>query len=352
MPNHFINNLTFSNFKCFKELNLNNIKRVNLIGGKNNIGKTSFMEGIELFVSSPDSSALSFNIYKMMKRRQSTLKREGMRDDLYFELDFIYENSSKIELILNKKKIEIEYSEDVSENQRGLFDNEDKFSEFQPLLKFKINADVRKVPMDSLINRPSMMRKERYDSIKSKINFISSNTTDERYISILYGKLGDLNKEEFLNDSLKLFDENILALKLKPTERDVILKVSLKDRELPVLLSSLGEGINRYIAILCAIWASKDGYLFIDEIENGIHYSNYEKLWNIIFKASEMAKCQIFITTHSKECIEVFNKVNQNNEGSYFEFYRNKKTNLIVAKQKDNEQLEYELTHNIEIRGE
>ena len=131
----------------------------------------------------------------------------------------------------------------------------------------------------------------------------------------------------------------------------MILKLKLKNRDTPVLLSSLGEGINRYIAILCAIWASKDGYLFIDEIENGIHYTNYEKLWKIIFDASEKAKCQIFITTHSKECIEAFNRVNENDEGIYLEFYKNQKNGLIVVKERDNEQLEYALTHNSEIRG-
>jgi hypothetical protein len=58
------------------------------------------------------------------------------------------------------------------------------------------------------------------------------------------------------------------------------------------------------------------------------------------------------LDSHHKECIEAFNEVNQENEGSYFEFYRDEKTSLIVTKQKDNEQLEYKLTHDIEIRGE
>ena len=52
-----------------------------------------------------------------------------------------------------------------------------------------------------------------------------------------------------------------------------------------------------------------DIYLFIDEIENAIHYTNYEKLWRIILEASEKANCQIFITTHSKECIESYARV-------------------------------------------
>jgi AAA15 family ATPase/GTPase len=336
MSNKMIENLRFKNFKCFEELSVENIKRVNLIGGKNNIGKTSLMEGIELCVSSSDSINLSSNIYEMMKRRQSNSDRSR-----YFELDFIFENSSQVKLNTNNKKIEIEYTEMLNEEE-----------EYQPSLKLTVNNDKRNISIERLIQRPYPMRKERYDTIKSKINFITSTATDERELAILYGKLGDLNKEEFLNSSLKLFDDNIISLKLKPTDRDVILKVALKDREYPVLLSSLGEGINRYIAILCGIWASKDGYLFIDEIENGIHFTNYKNFWKLIFKASDIANCQIFVTTHSKECIEVFNEVNQNDEGSYFEFYRNKKTGLIVTKQKDYEQLDYELTHNLEFRGE
>jgi len=347
MPNHFIENLTFSNFKCFKSINIDNIKRVNLISGNNNIGKTSLMEGIELFVSSSDSLDLSFNIYEMMKRRQSALK-----SDRYFELDFIFENTSKVELSINNKKIKIQYTETMPEKAEDLFYDENLMIEYQPSLKLTVNDDERNFPIERLISNPSIMRKKRYDNIKSKVNFISSTTIEERDIAILYGKLVDLNKEEFLNNSLKLFDENLVALKQKATDSDIVLKVALKNRERPVLLSSLGDGINRYIAILCAIWASKDGYLFIDEIENGIHYTNYTKLWNIVFEVSKIANCQIFITTHSKECIEVFNELNQENDGSYFEFYRNRKTNLIVTKQKDNEQLEYELTHNIEVRGE
>ena len=344
MDNHFIKNLSFTNFKCFEKIDIDNIKRVNLISGKNNVGKTSLMEGIQLFVSSSDSLELSWNIYNMMKRRQSNL-----RSDRYFELDFIFENSSFVELSINKKEIiKIEYydTEDIPYDDNSI-------DKYQPSLKLSINNDERFVSIDRILHRPiPIMRKDRYDTVRSRVNFIASTTTDEREIAILYGKLVDLNKENFLNNSLKIFDENLIALKQKATDRDIVLKVSLKDRELPILLSSLGEGINRYITILCAIWASKDGYLFIDEIENGIHFTNYPKLWKIIFEASKMANCQIFITTHSKECIEAFNQFNSQNEASYIELYRNTKNNLIVAKNKDYEQLNYELTHNLEFRGE
>jgi AAA15 family ATPase/GTPase len=34
-------------YKCFKDFEVNGFKRINLIGGKNNIGKTAFLEALE-----------------------------------------------------------------------------------------------------------------------------------------------------------------------------------------------------------------------------------------------------------------------------------------------------------------
>ena len=70
MENHFVKNISFENFKCFKKLEFDGLKRVNLIGGQNNVGKTSFMEGVNLAVSSNDSFQLSANIEEMIFRRQ------------------------------------------------------------------------------------------------------------------------------------------------------------------------------------------------------------------------------------------------------------------------------------------
>lgn len=36
------------NFRCFHELTLNNLELINLIAGKNNVGKTAFLEAMFL----------------------------------------------------------------------------------------------------------------------------------------------------------------------------------------------------------------------------------------------------------------------------------------------------------------
>lgn len=223
MEEHFIRNLHFENFKCFKDFNIKNINRVNLISGKNNIGKTSLMEGIELFISSNDTLDLIHNTYQMMKRRQSS-----NRSDRYFELDFIHSEQSHVVLEINSKRIIIEYVEQVI--KKDTLDNdlyyEDKFSEeLEPALNFIINNEERTISIDRLLNsRWPLSRRDKTAIAKEKINFISSTTTDEREIAILYGNLIDLNNESFLNESLQYFDPNILALKQKATERDIVLK--------------------------------------------------------------------------------------------------------------------------------
>ncbi len=300
MSDNFIRNIEIKNFKLFKDFKAEGFGRVNLIGGKNNVGKTAFMEALELNITSLDVFSLAFSLSKLVRRRQHR----------YFELDFLHNDSSDMQINTNIKKIAVKYYNEQSEpSYYNTLDKNNIDLEYEPSLKLTVNNNEKVFSVNRIIDRPIMMRKPSGAQDEMYANFISSTTTEERDIAILYGKLVDLNKEDFLNTSLKLFDKNIIALKQKATERDVVLKLSLKNQEFPVLLSSLGEGVNRYIAILSAIWASKDGFLFIDEIENGIHYTNYDKLWKVILKTSKEANVQVFATTHSKECIESYARV-------------------------------------------
>lgn len=347
-----IKSISIEKFKCFNTLFVPSFEQVNLIGGKNNVGKTSLLEAIELLCGSLKTQDLIYQIQNMLVRRQ-----ESSRSPRYVELDFIYADAQYLLIESDQRKCEIKFEERQASDQQELILDGDSTSEQSDLfLNISINGEARKIPADGFLrNRFPPTIRRGFEENSNNVNYIKSSKTDEHLISLLYGALIDLNKEEFLNNSLSIFDENLLSIKQRATERGVTLKILKKDRKHPILLSSLGDGVNRYIAILCAIWASQDGVLLVDEIENGIHYSNYGKLWKLIFKAAEEANCQLFITSHSKECIEAFNRYQSNDpnsKGLYFELFKSKKDGLIKASPRTAGQLTYALSHGGEIRGE
>ena len=349
MSAQHIQEIVINNFKCFKKFELNQLSRVNLIGGQNNVGKTALLEAIELLVNSNKSFDLLSQTHKMLKRRQADNEQE------FVEIDFMSDDSQSMIIESKTKKCEIKYTDE--ENTECEPDEFSEIMQEEPsnyYLTFSVDSDKKNVSAERLMSTKSFLKfTGQAKARQSRSHFIHSSKMNEKNISILYGTLVDLNKESFLNTSLSSFDSNLLSLKQKATSNRIILKVQIKDKKYPVLLSSLGDGINRYIAIICAIWASENGVLLIDEIENGIHYSNYSKLWELIFSVSKEANCQIFVTSHSKECIEAFNKVQiKKTDGLYLELYRNLKTNLVTASSRDAEQLQYALTHKGDVRGE
>jgi len=351
MPTQAIQNLEITNFKCFKDLKVSGIGQVNLIGGKNNVGKTAFLEAVELLALSNEAYDLAHLLYSNVLRRRQ--KDTGTKQSI--ELDCFNDAGSNITLISNAKKCVLELW--ISAPDESSPSNQEVNPFPTEILAATVNSDTKDFQIDNLITSYSssiysspFKRIKKYPQI-----FIPSSKVSERDIAISLGVVTTLDRESFLNTSLSLFDRDILGIKPIATESGVTLRLKLRTKEPLALLSSLGEGINRYIAILCSIWANKDGFLLIDEIENGIHYTNYKKLWKIIFQASVAANCQLFITSHSKECISAFNDIQFENDkcdAQYFEFYKNLKTGLIDASGRDKKQLRYALTHEGRIRGE
>ena len=90
----------------------------------------------------------------------------------------------------------------------------------------------------------------------------------------------------------------------------------------------MGDGINRILHIMLSMVNAQDGYLLIDEFENGLHYSVQEKVWKVIFTLAKSLNVQVFATTHSNDCIKTFGSQWQNDEKSStlhrIDFYQNK----------------------------
>ncbi len=82
--------------------------------------------------------------------------------------------------------------------------------------------------------------------------------------------------------------------------------VKLRNEDYPVPLKRLGDGAVRLFGLALALANSKDGFLLIDEAENGIHHSIQRDFWTMILKAAHENNAQVLATTHSWDCVAGF----------------------------------------------
>ena len=80
----------------------------------------------------------------------------------------------------------------------------------------------------------------------------------------------------------------------------------LRGHRHPVPLKSLGDGVMRLLSVAAALANSKDGFLLIDEAENGIHHSLQRDFWRMVLQTAQDNDVQVFATTHGWDCVRGF----------------------------------------------
>jgi hypothetical protein len=72
--------------------------------------------------------------------------------------------------------------------------------------------------------------------------------------------------------------------------------------KIPLTLAS--GGMSKLASILLAMPDQEGGLILVDEIENGFYHQHLPEIWKALLEFSNMYNCQLFVSTHSAECLE------------------------------------------------
>lgn len=143
------------------------------------------------------------------------------------------------------------------------------------------------------------------------VEFIRTGYSDDtNNNATLFDNITLTDKEKYIIDGLKIIEpttEKITFIGKNSKDRIPVIKLSNHGNVLP--LKSMGDGINRILTIILALVNCENGFLLIDEFENGLHYTVQKQLWKIIFNLAGRLNVQVFVTTHSEDCISSFQQV-------------------------------------------
>ena len=327
---------TIENFRLFDHLTVAPLSRVNLIAGQNNAGKTALLEALWLHTGQNGPElAQRINIWRGLPG--------GEPGGLFLDLFLDYQPNSPIKLTASLNgdgdagTLTITYKPRTERTTpmasplaagpqtrrtslESILDNEIAFDfidgdgkEFPS----RVWVEARPLPFDvpmppgvTFDGNLATLRVERVSNSpdrKSSIFMQSAGRVTSQELSARFGKAEIAGHLDDVQKVLKFVEPRLKRLTAVPIAEGPALiygDIGAK-RIIPVAL--MGGGFVRLLELTLAFVEVQNGSILIDEIENGLHHSVLQDVWQSINQLSQKFNVQVFATTHSYECIVAAN---------------------------------------------
>jgi AAA15 family ATPase/GTPase len=354
--------IEIQNFRCFEQIKISGFERVNLIGGKNNAGKTTLLEAIFLNVAQDAGSISALKTLRMESSESVGLRYKSAWDNFFYSL-----NKDAIIAIYGKNESnlvhKIEIWLDESGNVENIFSSQNverlresflKHKDDLLILNIKLSQGNKETVSSPVIATSNSLMSQGNNYFFEQLFMAScmrssgANLTEEFDLARLNEKDSEVLK------AFQIIDPAIESVESFYIGEPTLYLRRKGEKRLPLPL--FGDAINRVADIILKLVNSEHKILLIDEIENGIHYTNQREFWRMLFRLAVELDTQIFATTHSLEMLQAFADVglepDQKCSSAYFELARKLKTNQIIGSRLDLETLNYALEHQEGVRGE
>jgi hypothetical protein len=316
------------------------LSRVNLIVGKNNAGKSSFLEAIELYAS----NASQLTIIRLIESRQETWISEGQ----FFPMSLSgnpnpvrhlfynhrlpsldkpgiilgeIEASPKLHITVAGYTITSQPNGASTRTRLTKLNPEDDFGEVELNLIAQEGDKARRIFNLSYINLNDI--KSRYSSnyhegiageYKCPWQVVHTGNIPGKTIAGLWDLISLTELESEVIGALKLIESRVTGVafvedsNLKGSKDNRIPIVKIDGIKEPLPLKSMGDGMTRLFHIIVALVNAQNGILLVDEFENGLYWKVQPKVWDVVFQLADRLNVQVFATTHSRDCIRAFDE--------------------------------------------
>jgi AAA15 family ATPase/GTPase len=308
-------------FRAFEHLAISGLRPVNIVVGRSASGKTALLEGIRLALGATPQVALTLNAMRGVSMIQPHLTREqfeSLWSPLFFDNDIQHEINMKIG-DRNKKTASVSI----------YFDFENPITSFMPQHPHPFQHHIRIANIQGIPTSvaPIVFRRTLYTGEDStlygkveqngQINFDQGRelgTATEFFpstwqltaaeVANWYSHLSIANQEREIVEAIHDLFAEIEDLSVQSLSQFSALHAKIKHRSHKIPVSLVSSGINKFVSLLVAVRNYSSGVVLIDEIENSIYYKMFRALWEMLYKFAIQSGTQLFLTTHSLECLK------------------------------------------------
>ncbi|PLR23199.1 hypothetical protein PZBJ_13900 [Pantoea endophytica] len=342
---HF-DTIRINKYKKIKNFNIDNLNRINIFAGLNNTAKTSLLEAIYLLTQRNDMASY----FKLIRHKNKcpTLSPVFLNAVFQDKID-VSGNFNGLDVSIHMEKFDA-----------ATIDKKDDY-----VASYKLSSQIDNTEVTNTVHtyvHESMQR------ISDQVSHLCASSFKSPYFHDIDDSVSDYNKSVELKitlpngdtklalnlviDFMKRVDESIVDVRYTE-EMDVkrFLVESKYSLDRSFDLTSYGEGIQRIFYIALAFASCRNGVLLIDEFETAIHFSLLKQFTRLTQELADTFNVQVFLTSHSDECIRAFVENDYKTE-QLTGFRMLNESGTISTKRVDGERFKYLIDSiDLDIRG-
>lgn len=297
-----IENLQIYNFRGLRNFNMVDARRINVFLGKNNCGKSSILDALYLLLQ----PTMPQNFLAINDVRGYHLK--GIED---LKVNFYNEQTSEIINITAKigdgvRCLSIVHRESNVSEVLITDKNQQNIQLKNYTIDFHVEMENGRVGDTNLsINHDAPQKivithEEHFPGLRT-VHYITP-SGPYRDMDIFFAAAVKNKQERYISSLLHKVDDRVNDVVIAG---DQILVDIGGDERIPIQL--MGDGMRKLLALIININDIPNGYLLIDEIDNGLHYTAMEPMWKAIIETAMEKNVQVFATTHNIDSLRALN---------------------------------------------
>ena len=360
------------NFRGLDSLSIEGLKRINLITGKNNVGKTAILEALWMHHGA---------VIPELGLRIDTFRGldAGASEDFMGNLFFGFDRGSVIELsakgdwgqeprrlrmsLQDRQTVEIP----VAGPGPGQPETQATYSRNELVMHYSYESRGAATSTGWLVQRqinPGLLGMPGVAAVGVGMEAKQAPRPHEPLAVFLAARRPSLSEEDVTRYSrleinsqqdgvlqiLKVIDPRLtrLAVVSGRTTPAIYADIGLS-RLIPVQL--MGDGMTRLLSLALSIASVPNGMVLIDEVENGLHHSVMKNVWAAIATFARRYNVQIFATTHSHECFRAAREAINTDIADDFCLYRIEQSmGSLRAMKYDREKMDSAVEFDFEVR--
>lgn len=304
-----IDTLSVDNFKCFKKLRLSDLRRFNIIVGRNAGGKTALLEALFLLASANPQNVLTIRAFRGMGTEIQVGNERAGFEALWRDLFLGFDPTTTIEIVAtgsekNSRSLRVSYSD--SENVTLPFGTHSTDTVVPTAaINFRWSRDDGEVLHIQSALTPQGLRVGPAAPPAFPAIFLTPVCREPASDNAQrFSDLSKVGHQQPIVDALTHACPFITDLSVELHAGIAMVHATLRSLAEKVPVPLISDGVNKLLSILLAIQGLAHGIVLIDEMEHGLSFDIMTHVSGSMLKCAKDAQTQIFVTTHSMEYLK------------------------------------------------